>query len=241
MTSTLSKFYVYTTRPRQEFEQDVSDYINTINDIIKNHYDNIMIIIGGSYWNYDPKYDIICKNMRLSLENYVNGKNLIINIDGDIDRFNPKNNENNTYIHLKLFISYNLDCPFIIELFKFIDNYLRHGTKIYIINSVFEYGSIISSKSEIIKVFEKYQKIDNIKLLNFVTFPSTEIMTKYECALTLTHLINSYKNEFIYWKKIYTIVYGKDYKDAIKCSNLRIITFDTFLMYYFDLIFNKLG
>ena len=52
MTTTLSKFYIYTTHPRQAFEQDVSDYIDILNTISQNSYNNIMIIIGGSYWNY---------------------------------------------------------------------------------------------------------------------------------------------------------------------------------------------
>tara|TARA_Y100000590_G_scaffold80432_1_gene89312 strand:+ start:2463 stop:3188 length:726 start_codon:yes stop_codon:yes gene_type:complete len=240
MTSTLSKFYIYTTYPRQEFEQDVSNEINILDSISQNSYDNIMIIIGGAYWNYNPKYDTICKNIRMSLENYVDKKNLIINIDGDKDRFTPKNNEKNTYIHLKLFLSHETNCPFIIELFKFIDNYLSSGCKICIINSVFEYGSIIGSKTEVSEIFNKYKNRDNIKILNVVNFPSTELNTRYDISLIITNLVSNYKNEFIFWKKIYEIINGKDYKEDIKCNNIKLITFDTFLMYYIDLFFNEL-
>ena len=237
MTTTLSKFYIYTSHPRQEMEQDVSDYIDILNCISKNSYDNLMIIIGGSYWNYNPEYDLKCKNLRMSLEKYVEGQNLIINIDGDNDRFTPRNNDKNTYIHLKVFLSYDINCPFITELFKFIDNYLDAGTKICIINSVFEYGSIISSKFEIKKMFDKYKKIKNISILNFINFPSNEINTRYDISLIITNLLSNYKNEFIFWKKLYMIIYGKDYKEDIKYENLKLITFDTFLMYYFDLFF----
>lgn len=237
MTTTLSKFYIYTTHPRQEFEQDVSNYIDILNTISQNSYDNIMIIIGGSYWNYNPEYDLKCKNLRMSLEKYVEGKNLIINIDGDNDKFTPKNNKKNTYIHIKVFLSYNINCPFIIELFKFIDNYLENNTKICIVNSVFEYGSIIGSKTEVSEIFNKYKNSENIKILNVVNFPSTELNTRYDISLIITNLVSNYKNEFIFWKKIYEIINGKDYKRDIKRNNLKLITFDTFLMYYIDLFF----
>mgnify|MGYP001230264426 CR=1 FL=1 len=238
MTTTLSKFYIYTTHPRQAFEQDVSDYIDILNTISQNSYNNIMIIIGGSYWNYNQKYDIICKNIRTSLENYGDGKNLIVNIDGDNDRFTPKNNENNTYIHLKLFLGYEINCPFTIELFKFIDNYLQINTKICIINSVFEYGSIITSKIEVSQIFNKYKNTNNIKILNVVNFPSTELNSRYDISLIITNLLVNYQNEFIFWKKIYKNITGKDYKRDIKHNNLKLITFDTFLMHYIHLFFN---
>ena len=237
MTTSLSKFYVYTTYPKQEMEQDVSDHIDILNTISQNSYDNILIIIGGSCWNYNLEYDSKCKKLRMSLQNYVEGKNLIINIDGDNDKFTPEDNNNNTYIHLKLFLSYDLECPLIIKLFDFIDTYLEYNTKICIINSVFEYSSIISAKYEITKVFRKYKKNKNISILNFVNFPSSELNTKFNISLIITNLISNYKKEFCLWKKIYMIVYGKDYKDDIKCENLKLITFDTFLMYYFDLFF----
>ena len=32
-------------------------------------------------------------------------------------------NKNNTYIHLKIFLSHEINCPFIIKLFKLIDNF----------------------------------------------------------------------------------------------------------------------
>jgi hypothetical protein len=239
MTTTLSKFYIYTSRPRQEMEQSVSNYINILNCISKNSYDNIMIIIGGSYWNYNPEYDLKCKNLRMSLEKYVEGRNLIINIDGNNDKFTPKNNEYNTYIHLKVFLSFDINCPFIIELFKFIANYLDTGTKICIINSVFEYGSIIESKIEVSQIFNKYKNSNNIKILNIVNFPSSELNSRYDISLIIINLLSNYKNEFIFWKKIYEIINSRDYKKDIKCNNLRLITFDTFLMYYFDLFFNK--
>lgn len=238
MNTLISKFNIYTTYPIQEFQQDVTDYIKILNDINKNEYDNILIIIGGSYWNHNKKYDIQCKNLRMSLENNIEGKNLIINIDGDIDHLTPKNNENNTYVHLKLFLSYDLDCPFIIKLFEFIDKYLELGTKICIINSVFEYNIIISSKYEIINIFTKYKNVNNIKLLNFVNFPSSDIHNKYNCSYILSNLVFNYKNEFNEWKQIYEYVYNKDYKEDMKCNNLRLITFDTFLLYIFTLFFN---
>ena len=239
MTTTLSKFYVYTTYPRQEMEQEATKQIEILNRLSTNYYDNILIIIGGSYWEFNREYDIICKNLRMSLENYVDGKNLIINIDGDNDKLTPIDNENNTYIHLKIFLSYDKNCPFIIKLFNFIDTFLEKNSKICIINSVFEYSSIISTKYEISKIFNKYNKKNNIILLNFVNFPSSQLNTKYNISLTIVNLLTNYKNEFIFWKKIYKTIYRKDYKEDIKCENLKLITFDTFLMYYFNLFFVK--
>ena len=239
MTTTLSKFYVYTTYPKQEMEQETGEQIELLNRLSQNSYDNILIIIGGSYWEFNEEYDIICKNLRMSLENYVDGKNLIINIDGDKDKLKTVDNENNTYIHLKIFLSYDQNCPFITKLFNFIDGFLEKNTKICILNSVFEYGSIISSKYEISKIFNKYNKVNNIRLLNFVNFPSSNLNTKYEISLTIVNLLTNYKKEFIFWKKIYKKIYRKDYKEDIKCENLKLITFDTFLMYYFNLFFVK--
>ena len=239
METTLSKFYVYTTYPKQEMEQEADEQIEILNRLSQNSYDNILIIIGGSYWEFNKEYDIICKNLRMSLENYVDGKNLIINIDGDNDKLETVDNKNNTYIHLKIFLSYDQNCPFINKLFNFIDYYLEKNTKICIINSVFEYCSIISSKYEISKIFNKYNKISNIRLLNFVNFPSSQLDTKYNISLIILNLLTNYKKEFIFWKKIYKIIYRKDYKEDIKYENLKLITFDTFLMYYFNLFFVK--
>ena len=87
MTTTLSKFYVYTTYPRQEFEQDVTDYIEILNRLSQNSYNNIHDYYWWLLLEFNEEYDTICKNIRTSLENYVDGKNLIINIDGDNDRF----------------------------------------------------------------------------------------------------------------------------------------------------------
>ena len=81
--------------------------------------------------------------------------------------------------------------------------------------------------------------MNNIRLLNFVNFPSSQLNTKYEISLTILNLLTNYKKEFIFWKKIYKKIYRKDYKEDIKCENLKLITFDTFLMYYFNLFFVK--
>lgn len=242
MSTTLSKFYIYTTHPLQEFEQSPDNSIQILDNITSNtnnNYDNILIIIGGSCWNHNQKYDIICKNVRMSLENYVDGKNLIINIDGVTDKLKPKDNKNNKYIHLDIFLSYDENCPFIIKLFEFINTFLERNTKICIINSVFEYSNIISSKFEISNIFNRYNKNKNIKVINIVNFPSNELNSRYDISVIILRLISNYKKEFMFWKKIYSKIYGKDYMEDIKCNNLRLITFDTFLLYFFNSFFVK--
>lgn len=234
MNLNLSKFYIYTSHPLQEFEQDTEICINTLRDISKNNYDNILIIIGGSLWNYNDEYDILCKNLRLSLQNYAKGKNLIINLDGDVDNFKINDNLNNTYIHLKIFLSYDLNCPFNIELFKFINKYLESKTNIYVINSVFEYSCIISCKKQINNVFKGYINTDNFHLLNVVVFPTNDDKSKYESSIILSNLILNNPYEFKIWKELYRYKFGDDYNKDIRSNNLKTITYNDFLLYYFN-------
>jgi hypothetical protein len=231
-----SKFYIYTTQPIQEFEQDVTKYITTIQELSKNKYDNILIIIGGSLWDHKQNYDSICNDIRLSLQKYKKGNNLIINIDGNNDKFEIKESLNNTYIHLKIFLSYDLNCPFNIELFKFIDKYLEENTKIYLINSVFEYGIVIKCENQISNIFKKYKNYTNFNLLNFVNFPTTELYTKYQCLLIISNLQVNNNYEFTIWKKIYKSMYKTNYRDDIKSNNLKTITYNDFIYYCFNSI-----
>ena len=231
MSELTSKYFNYTTFPIQESLQCTDDYTQKLLELKDNNFNNILIIIGGSYHNEKYEYDEICKNMRLLLENYVDGNNLIINIDGEIDKLNPKNNNNNTYVHLKLFLSEYEDCPFNIELIKFIDNFLEKKSKIFIINSIFEYRRVIFSHIKIMNIFKKYNDNDNIKIVNYIKFPSSTIHNKTDCSFIVSKMISGYNDEFEQWKKLYNEIYSSNYKDDIKCNNLRNITFDIFLIY----------
>lgn len=223
-----SSYYNYTSIPLVEIQQDVTNQINILNMISKDDYDNIMIIIGGSYWNYDKKFNMICKNMRYSLQNYKDGNNLIINIDGDDDLMKPRDNDCNKYIHLKLYLSHREDCPFNIELYKFIELYLESNTNIYIVNSVFQYSSSVFSNKNAIKIFKKYK--NDIKIINYTSLPSNEYNNYYNDSI-LTKLVSNYKKEYNYWKKVYQLKYGSDFKNDNKCNSLNIITFDDILIY----------
>jgi hypothetical protein len=227
-----SSYYNYTSIPFIEIQQDVANQINILKMISKDDYDNIMIIIGGSYWDYDKKFNIICKEIRYSLQNYKEGNNLIINIDGDDDLMKPCDNDCNKYIHLKLYLSHREDCPFNFELYKFIEHYLESNTNIYIINSVFQYSSLAFSNKNVIKVFKKYKNY--IKIINYTSLPSNKYNNYYNASI-LTKLVTCYKKEYNYWKKVYQLKYDSDFKNDNKCNNLKIVTFDDILIYLFNL------
>ena len=72
----ISPFINYTTRPRQEFENNESDIKKGIETLrsLNEKYKKIMIIIGGSYWDYDSEYNNICKDIRYSLQKYSHKK-----------------------------------------------------------------------------------------------------------------------------------------------------------------------
>ena len=235
---TNSPFFVYTVKPREvSYNNNLKKNIDHLYTL-KNSYEIIVFIIGGSCHNSNEEYDKLCKKIRLSIPSCRDEKILVVNIDGDKDHYNPTNTKNTTFTHIQIFLSFSDTCPFNIELLKFIKESYEKDTKIFIINSVFEYyGNRNCGIKEIVSIFDRLDK-NKVEIINYVSFPNKSL-SKNECGFILSNLLKNYKKEFIYWKAIYKLLYNVNYKDHInlKSNNLKEITFDTYLMYVFNLFF----